>query len=185
MPAKIRKIKGTIKLQKIVEQIDPFSNEPTVSDSSKSVAFVQFNKSLDYRGGTLGKVTIERIGRGDDFVIKAKQDLNNDGKFGKDELIYKGKIKDVEEPDALINFEGKIKIKMRMNACLWDLHKRSGDDGDFPVSCSTLDRPLEYTEMMLKPAERSGLKPILPVYFQNHEAIVDVAINDIAFIEGI
>ena len=38
-------------------------------------------------------------------------------------MIYKGKIKDVEDVDALINFEGTIKVKIQMHSCDWQKQK--------------------------------------------------------------
>ena len=179
MPAKVRKIKGNVEFTQVVEQIDPFSGEPTGSSLPNSLqkngGLIDFNKSLDYKGGTLGKITIESSEKETDFIVKVKQDLDDNGKFSKDELIYKGTIEDVEDADTLINFEGKIKIKKQMNACNWDLQKLSSKDAGIPVSCSTLDSVLEFTELTLKPV--GGLAIKLPTYFSNPDQIVEVEAN--------
>ena len=140
MPATIRKIKGEI----LLEDHYIFS-KPLTGEQDQGIAVFEFNKSLNYKGGTLGKFIAQRK-RKDTVVIKVKQDLNDDGKFSKNELIYKGKVKDVEDVDELINFEGKIKIKKQMHSCDWQIMK-----GDNPIFC-TLDYVPEYTELMLKPA---------------------------------
>ena len=62
--------------------------------------------------------------------FKAKQDLDNDGVSSKDEVIYKGNIKNVEnnleDADVLINFERIIKAKNRINFYRRDHQKLSG-----------------------------------------------------------
>jgi len=139
MPAKIRKIKGEISLD------DHYIfSKPLTGEQDKGIAVFEFNKSLNYNGGTLGKFTVQTKGK-DNVVIKVRQDLNADGKFSKSELIYKGKVKDVEDADELINFEGKIKIKMQIHSCDWQIMK-----GKNPAIC-TMDYVPKYTELMLKP----------------------------------
>lgn len=181
MPAKVRKIKGNVEFTQVVEQIDPFSGEPTGSSLPNSPqkygGLIDFNKSLDYKGGTLGKITIETSETGTDFIVKVKQDLDDNGKFSKNELIYKGTIENAEDADTLINFEGKIKIKRQMNACNWDLQKLSSKDVGIPVSCSTLDSVVEFTELTLKPV--GGLAIKLPIYFSNLDQIVEVEANNL------
>lgn len=140
MPAKIRKIKGEISLENHYIFSKPLTGEQDIG-----IAIFEFNKSLNYRGGTLGKFKAQTKGE-DNVIIKVKQDLNGDGKFSKNELIYKGKIKDVEDTDELINFEGKIKIKKHMHSCYWQTMK-----GESPIEC-TLDYVPEYAELSLQPA---------------------------------
>lgn len=184
MPAKVRKIKGNVEFTKVVEQIDPFSGEPTggslPNGLQKNGGLIDFNKSLDYKGGTLGKITVEKSGAGNDFLVKVKQDLDDNGKFSKGELIYKGTLEDVEDADTLINFEGKIKIKRQMNSCDWDLQKLSSKDAGIPVSCSTLAIVDEFTELTLKPV--GGLAIKLPIYFSNPDQIVEVEPSDLAIL---
>lgn len=151
MPAKIRTIKGVVALG---NYIDPWTTKSTTEYSPdylrKSVAVFEFNKSLDYKGGKIGKFKAYELSPGV-VKLKVKEDLNSDGKFSKDELIYKGLIKGIDDVDALINFEGTIKIKKQMNSCNWDLQKLSDDDVGIPISCTTLDIVPEYTEMWYKP----------------------------------
>ena len=97
----------------------------------RSVAKFHFNKPLNDNGGTKGKLKI--FEKSDDVaMIKVKQDLNGDGKFTNDELIYQGKQKNVEDMDALINFEGEIKLKKYMSKCEWK-HLKNPDK---PIDCT-------------------------------------------------
>lgn len=176
MPAKIRKIKGDVTLEDHVTFFDPLGEE-----ARKSIATFEFNKSLNYKGGKLGQFKMSRLSP-DAVRIKIKQDLNDDGKFSKDELIYKGTIEEVKDADALLNFEGKIKILEQMNACRWDSQKLSDDDAGLPVSCATLDLVLEYTAVTFKTS--GGSTYSFPTYFPNPDAIVAVGANDISTVLG-
>ena len=148
MPAKIRKIKGNITLG------DHYNFAKSLTGTTdKSVAVFEFNKSIKYKGGTLGKFKAKRL-PGDNFLIKVKQDLNNDGKFAKNELIYKGKVSADDNADALINFEGTIKIKKQMHNCTWDLQKNPKN-----LTC-TADYIPEYSNLMLKPSNPEQLLDI-------------------------
>ena len=177
MPAKIRKIKGKVKLKQIVKQIDPFSIETTTTGTAQdaspyylkeSAAVFEFNKSLNYKGGTLGKINISELSP-DTVQIKVKQDLNDDGKFSKDELIYKGKIEGIDDAEALLNFEGKIKIKKQMHSCDWEIQKNPEN-----LIC-TRDYVFEYTELNLfspqiikmYPIENSEGESQFPIYSNN------------------
>ena len=64
-----------------------------------------------------------------------------------------------------------------MNACNWDLQKLSSKDAGIPLSCSTLDSVLEFTELTLKPV--GGLAIKLPIYFSNPDQIAEVEANDL------
>ena len=176
MPAKIRKIKGDVTLEDHVTFLDPLGEE-----ARKSIATFEFNKSLNYKGGKLGQFKMSRLSP-DAVRIKIKQDLNDDGNFSKDELIYKGTIEEVKDADALLNFEGKIKILEQMNACRWDSQKLSDDDAGRPVSCFTLDFVLEYTAVTLKVS--GGSTYSFPTYYTNPDAIEAVGVNDISTILG-
>ena len=47
--------------------------------------------------------------------VKLYQDLNNDGKVSRRELIYKGKCRQPFEEDELVSFNGDIKMQ---NQCI-------------------------------------------------------------------
>ena len=154
MPAKIRTIKADITQS---NYIDPWTNmSESDSYTRKSYAIFEFNKSLNYKGGTLGKMKIYEKKEGC-IKIKIKEDLNGDGKFGEDELIYKGKIKDVEDVDALINFEGTIKVKKQMHSCDWQKQKNP----DKEIVC-TMDYIEEFTVLKIDTAEWSQIN--LPMW---------------------
>ena len=97
MPAKIRTIKG-------------------FPDSGH---YIDFNRSIDPRGGSAGKIAF--IPSGSSTKIKLYQDKDDDGIFAKSELIYKCKIRDVV-PDDLIDFR-QVKLKKQMHSCDWQLMK--------------------------------------------------------------
>ena len=137
MPAKIRSIKGKIKLEDHFTLIQPLGE-----DSAKSIGTFEFNKSLNYKGGTTGEFIVTRLGP-DKVRFKVKQDLNDDGNFSKDELIYTGKVKGVDDAESLLNFEGKIKIKKQMHNCDWDIQKNPEN-----LIC-TRDYVPELTDIML------------------------------------
>ena len=137
MPAKIRSIKGKIKPEDHFTLIQPLGE-----DSVKSIGNFEFNKSLNYKGGTSGEFIITRLGP-DKVRFKVKQDLNDDGNFSKDELIYTGKVKGVDDAESLLNFEGKIKIKKQMHNCDWDIQKNPEN-----LIC-TRDYVPELTDIML------------------------------------
>ena len=111
-------------------------------ETKTSIALFEFNKSLDYKGGKLGKLKVSRLSP-DEFQVKVKQDLNGDGNFGKDELIYKFKIEGVNDTEALMNFEGKLKIKKQMHSCDWEIQKNPEN-----LVC-TADYIPEYTDLKL------------------------------------
>ena len=122
--------------------------EHTFEYRRKSIAKFNFNKSLRKGFGSFkpkGKLKIYE--KSDDIAkIKVKQDLNGDGQFTKDELVYKATIKNVEYMDALINFEGEIKLKRYMSECEWEHLKNPGE----PIACAEEFDP-GYTKLTLAP----------------------------------
>ena len=104
MPAKIRTIKAT---------------------SISALETFNFNRSIEYQGESPGLIKLIEKKPGS---IKAKvyQDLNNDHKMTTKDLIYKGKINDVDIPDDLTNFFGTVKLKIQMDNCDWEMQKNPG-----------------------------------------------------------
>ena len=134
-----RKILATITKEDYIDIPDT----PSAGFKPKSIAKFDFNKSLTDNGGTKGKLKIYQ--KSDDVAkIKVKQDLNGDGTFTKDELIYKGTVKDVEDMDGLINFEGEIKLKRYMSECEWEHLQNPGE----PIACAEEYEP-GYTKLSL------------------------------------
>ena len=99
MPAKIRTIKAV-----------------TYFDANYS-SFFEFNKSINYKGETLSQLKLREKNPGV-FKVKVFQDLNGDGVMTKSDLIFKGKIKNVEDTDDLTNFLGTIKLTKKVDVFL-------------------------------------------------------------------
>ena len=133
MPAKIRTIKAV-----------------TYFDANYS-SFFEFNKSINYKGETLSQLKLREKNPGV-FKVKVFQDLNGDGVMTKSDLIFEGKIKNVEDTDDLTNFMGTIKLKKQMHNCEWDLQKhfknKKPEDPEF-IAC-TMDYVPTVYEFMLK-----------------------------------
>ena len=140
MPAKIRTIKAV-----------------TYFDANYS-SFFEFNKSINYKGETLSQLKLREKNPGV-FKVKVFQDLNGDGVMTKSDLIFKGKIKNVEDTDDLTNFIGTIKLKKQMHSCEWDLQKhfknKKPEDPEF-IACTLDYVPTRY-DFMLK-SDLSGKK---------------------------
>jgi len=111
MPAKIRSIKADL----LQLQVHPFLEGGFI---------FEFNKSINYKGEKSGALILKEKKPGV-FKVKVFQDLNGDGEMTKPDLIFKGKIKNVEDADDLTNFIGSIKLKKQMHKCEWDLQKLS------------------------------------------------------------
>ena len=98
MPAKIRKIKGSV-------------------DNDNNL--IDFNKSLYPKGGLEGRIKFKEGKKS--TKIKLYQDRNEDGKFSKSELIFKGKIFDAPY-DELTNV-AQVSLTKQMHLCDWQLAK--------------------------------------------------------------
>ena len=107
MPAKIRTIRG----------------------ARNSEGLIDFGTSIGPRGGSDGLINFQKGKRV--TKIGLYQDYNEDGKFSKNELIFKGKTTDATY-DELIN-TSKVKFTRQLHSCDWDLMKRNK-----PIAC-TLD----------------------------------------------
>ena len=132
MPAKIRTIKANLVFNETL---------------------FEFNKSINYKGEILGSLTLKekKTGR---LQVKVFQDLNGDSEITKSDLIFKGKIKNVEDTDDLTNFIGSIKLKKQMHSCEWDLQKhlknKEAEEPEF-IAC-TMDYVPTLYDFMLKSA---------------------------------
>ena len=111
----------------------------------------EFNKSINYKGETLSQFILQENKRGH-FKVKVFQDLDGDREMSKSDLIFKGKIKNVEHSDDLTNFVGSIKLKKQMHNCEWDLQKhfknKKPEDPEF-IAC-TMDYVPTVYDFMLK-----------------------------------
>ena len=81
-----------------------------------------FNKSINPNGGVASSLSISKTKKGL-RVIKIAQDLNDDGLISSKEIIYKGRSRDPFASDALLNFDGEIKLTKTMHRCDWLLLK--------------------------------------------------------------
>ena len=123
MPAKIRTIKAT---------------------SIFAFETFDFNKSIEYQGESLGFIKLIEKKPGI-FKAKVYQDLNGDLEITKEDLIFKGKIKDVFITDDLTNFFGTIKLKKQMHRCDWEMQKNPSES----LIC-TKDYVPTFTDIRLK-----------------------------------
>ena len=117
MPAKIRRIKG-------------FTQSSNTDGINR---LIDFNKSINPSGGTVGKIIFKPGKRS--TRIKLFQDKNDDGIFSKQDLIYKGKI--IDTPYDEITNVAKVKLWKQMHQCDWSLMKMPKNN-DKTIAC-TLD----------------------------------------------
>ena len=126
----------------------------------------EFNKSIDYKGETLGLLKIKKK-TSQVYKVRVFQDLNNDLKMTKKDIIFKGEVApgyyDTESNqlilDDLTNFVGTVKLKKQMHSCEWDLQKQmKKKDAEDPemIACTTDYIPTIY-ELTLK-STSSGIK---------------------------
>ena len=116
MPAKIRTIRGL--------RYGNFKGRDTDW-------LIDFDKSLDPTGGTMGLISYKEGRRS--TRIKLYQDKNDDGKFSRKELIYKGKTSEASYDELTYAKEGiidkpTIKLRRQMHSCQWAALKGSKVD---------------------------------------------------------
>ena len=123
----------------------------------------EFNRSIEYKGETLSLLKIK--GRNSQaYKVKVFQDLNNDLKMTKSDIIFKGEIlpgyhnSDSNQwpIDELTNFVGTVKLTKQMHSCEWDMQKEEKKRDKNMVAC-TRDYVPTVHELMLK-SELSGVK---------------------------
>ena len=78
----------------------------------------QFNKSIVPHGGQSSILKLRRRRNGS-YVIKLFQDLNNDRRVSKNELIYKGLSRVKFQGDNLTDFKGQVRLEKSMHRCEW------------------------------------------------------------------
>lgn len=83
----------------------------------------EFNRSINFSGGVVGRMALSSTKRGH-RVVKIYQDLNDDGKVSKKELIYKGKSRQDFDRDELVDFDGDLKLEKSMHMCDWMIIKK-------------------------------------------------------------
>ena len=88
------------------------------STSARVNNLFEFNKSIVPHGGRASSLKLRQRKNGS-HVIKLFQDVNNDGRVSKNELIYKGLSRVKLEGDDLTNFKGNVRLKKSMHRCEW------------------------------------------------------------------
>ena len=107
--------------------------------------------------------------------MKIYQDNNGDGKFKKDDIIYKGKNSKASF-DILIFNSSKVKLKKQMHSCEWDIMK-----GVEPIVCTMDYVPTVYNLALtdagvtVKPSAMGDFKDGGIVYYE--EPLVDISIE--------
>ena len=87
----------------------------------------EFNRSIIPSGGLKSRVRIRTLESGRK-VIKIFQDINNDGKATRKELIYHGKSRVPFVDDEITDFQATIRLQKRMHMCDWLSMKFPGED---------------------------------------------------------
>ena len=88
------------------------------STSARVNNLFEFNKSIVPHGGRASSLKLRQRKNGS-HVIKLFQDVNNDGRVSKNELIYKGLSRVKLEGDDLTNFKGQVRLEKSMHRCEW------------------------------------------------------------------
>ena len=78
----------------------------------------EFNKAIVPHGGKTSRLKLRQRKNGS-YVIKLFQDLNNDGRVSKKELIYKGQSRVKLDDDDLTDFKGQVRLEKSMHRCEW------------------------------------------------------------------
>jgi len=112
-----------------------------------SLRSFHFNKSIHPRGGTLSRA---RFRSGKKYtIVKLFQDLNNDGKISRKELIYRGRSRSAFTTDELTNFSGTLRLKKTMHRCSWMAMKFPGE----PLICTQEYIPDTYRFSVVVPGQ--------------------------------
>ena len=88
------------------------------STSARVDDLFEFNKSIVPHGGKSSTLKLRQRKNGS-YVIKLFQDVNNDGRVSKNELIYKGQSRVKLEGDDLTDFKGQVRLEKSMHRCEW------------------------------------------------------------------
>ena len=86
----------------------------------------EFNKSIVPHGGKAARLKLRQRKNGS-YVIKLFQDVNNDGRVSRKEMIYKGQSRIKLEDDYLTDFKGQVRLDKNMHRCEWITAKFPND----------------------------------------------------------
>ena len=103
---------------------------------------IDFKRSIGPRGGSDGLITFHEGKHS--TRIKLFQDHNEDGKFSKEELIFKGTTSDATFDD--LTNTSRVKFTRQLHSCTWDLMKRSR-----PIACTLDFVPTAYKLTLYTP----------------------------------
>jgi len=121
MPAKIRTIRG--------------KTYGMASKGPQSV-LIDFNKSINPKGDAQGIIYFKR---GKCFTrMTIFQDNNQDGKYNKDDIIYRSKTSKATVKELALGIR-EVKLRKQMHRCDWDIIK-----GKTPVACTRDLVPTSY-----------------------------------------
>ena len=88
------------------------------SESASVDELFEFNKSIVPHGGKISKIKLKQRRNGS-YLIKIFQDVDNNGRVSKKEMIYKGQSRVRHEADYLTDFKGRIRLEKSMHRCKW------------------------------------------------------------------
>ena len=88
------------------------------ADDAAINSYFEFNKSINPHGDTAASIFVSKTKKGF-ALVELYQDLNNDGIIKTKERIYKGKCRDPQPGDELLNFFGDIKLIKTMHKIDW------------------------------------------------------------------
>ncbi|WP_186508645.1 hypothetical protein [Synechococcus sp. RS9902] len=114
------------------------------STSAKVCELFEFNKSIIPHGGRTSRLKLRQRKNGS-YVIKLFQDVNNDGRVLKKELIYKGQSRVRHEADYLTDFKGRIRLEKSMHRCEWITAKYP----DELIACTKEYIPTTYSCLLV------------------------------------
>lgn len=99
-----------------------------------------FNRSITPYGGAEAEMHLKPT-RGGFRKVKICQDLNDDGIISSNEIIYKGRSTQGFDQDALLHFNGEIKLSKSMHRCEWVTQKYPGEN----ILCTREFIPTTYS----------------------------------------
>ena len=114
------------------------------STSAKVGELFEFNKSIVPHGGRTSRLKLRQRKNGS-YVIKLFQDVNNDGRVSKKEMIYKGQSRVRHEADYLTDFKGRIRLEKSMHRCEWITAKYP----DELIACTKEYIPTTYSCLLV------------------------------------
>ena len=104
----------------------------------------EFNKSIVPHGGKISKLKLKQRRNGS-YLIKIFQDVDNNGRVSKKEMIYKGQSRVRLQEDYLTDFKGRIRLEKSMHRCEWVTAKYPED----LIACTKEYIPTTYSCLLV------------------------------------